>query len=136
MAYEGLLREKRERERWQGTTLVGPHRDDLLVTADGRALPSFASRGEHRSAVLSLKMAEAAWLTARVGEPPVFLLDDVLSELDPERRQILAARVARVGQALITATDAAMLPADPDQLLHVTAGAVREAACWTGSATS
>jgi DNA replication and repair protein RecF len=60
--------------------------------------------------------------------PPLLLLDDVLSELDPERRQILAARVARVGQALITATDAAMLPASPDQLLHVTAGAVREAA--------
>jgi recombinational DNA repair ATPase RecF len=52
----------------------------------------------------------------------------VLSELDPERRRILAARVAGVGQALITATDAAMLPAEPDQLLEVSAGVVRDAA--------
>ena len=108
--YESLLREKRERERWQGTTLVGPHRDDLLVTADGRALPSFASRGEHRSAVLSLKMAEAAWLTGRVGEPPVFLLDDVLSELDPGRRDALARAIPEDAQALITAATHAALP--------------------------
>jgi len=110
IAYESLLREKKERERWQGTTLVGPHRDDLLVTADGRALPSFASRGEHRSAVLSLKMAEAAWLTARVGEPPVFLLDDVLSELDPGRREALALAIPGDAQALVTAATHAALP--------------------------
>src|SRR3954471_23610500 len=101
-AYETLLVEKRERERWQGTTLVGPHRDDLLVTAGGRALPSFASRGEHRSAVLSLKLAEAAWLTSRVGEPPVFLLDDVLSELDPGRREALAAAIPTDAQAILS----------------------------------
>jgi DNA replication and repair protein RecF len=110
LEYEVLLREKRERERWQGTTLVGPHRDDLLVTASGRALPSFASRGEHRSAVLSLKLAEAAWLTARVGEPPVFLLDDVLSELDPGRREALAQAIPNDAQALITAATPTALP--------------------------
>jgi DNA replication and repair protein RecF len=110
VAYEGLLVEKRERERWQGTTLVGPHRDDLLVTADGRALPSFASRGEHRSAVLSLKIAEAAWLTERTGEPPVFLLDDVLSELDPGRREALAAAIPKDAQALLTAATHSALP--------------------------
>jgi DNA replication and repair protein RecF len=109
-AYKILLVEKRERERWQGTTLVGPHRDDLLVTANGRALPSFASRGEHRSAVLSLKLAEAAWLTSRVGEPPVFLLDDVLSELDPGRREALAAAIPDDAQALLTAASHSALP--------------------------
>jgi DNA replication and repair protein RecF len=109
-AYEALLREKRERERWQGTTLVGPHRDDLVVSSGGRMLPSFASRGEHRSAVLSLKIAEAAWLTARVGEPPVFLLDDVLSELDPGRREALALAIPSHAQALITAASPAALP--------------------------
>ena len=109
-AYEALLREKRERERWQGTTLVGPHRDDLLVTAAGRDLPSFASRGEHRSAVLSLKLAEAAWLTSRIGEPPVFLLDDVLSELDPGRREALALAIPPNGQALLTAATHSALP--------------------------
>ena len=109
-AYERLLVEKRERERWQGTTLVGPHRDDLLVTAGGRALPSFASRGEHRSAVLSLKLAEAAWLTSRVGETPVFLLDDVLSELDPGRREALAAAIPAGAQAFLTAATSGALP--------------------------
>ena len=109
-AYERLLREKRERERWQGTTLVGPHRDDLLVTADGRALPSFASRGEHRSAVLALKLAEATWLTAKVGEPPVFLLDDVLSELDTDRREALALAIPPDAQTLLTAATHTALP--------------------------
>ncbi len=126
-AYEGLLREKRDRERWQGTTLVGPHRDDLLVTANGRALPSFASRGEHRSAVLSLKVAEAAWLTSRVGEPPVFLLDDVLSELDPGRREALAAAIPTGAQALLTAATHGGLPdaiRDHAQLVSVSHGGV------------
>ena len=109
-AYERLLREKRDRERWQGTTLVGPHREDLLVTADGRALPSFASRGEHRSAVLALKLAEAAWLTSRVGEPPVFLLDDVLSELDAGRRETLALAIPADVQAFVTAATTTALP--------------------------
>ena len=108
--YERLLREKRERERWQGTTLVGPHRDDLLVTSDGRALPTFASRGEHRSAVLALKIAEAEWLASRVGEEPVFLLDDVLSELDPGRREALAAAIPEDAQALLTAATPTALP--------------------------
>ena len=109
-AYEVLLREKRDRERWQGTTLVGPHRDDLLVSGKGRALPSFASRGEHRSAVLSLKLAEAMWLTSRVGEPPVFLLDDVLSELDSGRREALARAIPEDAQALLTAATPTALP--------------------------
>jgi DNA replication and repair protein RecF len=109
-AYERLLREKRDRERWQGTTLVGPHRDDLLVTSGGRALPSFASRGEHRSAVLALKLAEAAWLASRIGEPPVFLLDDVLSELDTTRREALAAAIPEDAQAFLTAATTTALP--------------------------
>ncbi len=108
--YEGVLREKRDRERWQGTTLVGPQRDDLSVSAEGRALPSFASRGEHRSAVLALKLAEAAWLRSRTGEPPVFLLDDVLSELDGSRREALAAAIPDDAQAFLTAALATALP--------------------------
>jgi DNA replication and repair protein RecF len=76
--------------------------------------------------MLALLLAEAELITARRGIPPLLLLDDVLSELDPERRRILATRVAGAGQALITATDAAMLPAEPDQLLDVTPGEVRD----------
>jgi DNA replication and repair protein RecF len=108
--YQRVLREKRDRERWQGASLVGPQRDDLVVTSAGRMLPAFASRGEHRSAVLSLKIAEAAWLASRVGEQPVFLLDDVLSELDSARREALARAIPEDAQTLLTAAIATALP--------------------------
>jgi DNA replication and repair protein RecF len=109
-AYLALLGQKRDREVWQGTTLVGPHREDLAVSALGRALPTFASRGEQRSAVLSLKLAEAAWIRERVGELPVFLLDDVLSELDPGRRDALVDALPEDAQTLLTAAFEAGVP--------------------------
>ncbi|MHB8631116.1 MAG: DNA replication/repair protein RecF [Candidatus Limnocylindria bacterium] len=109
-AYRSLLEQKRDRELWQGTTLVGPHREDLVVSALGRALPTFASRGEQRSAVLSLKLAEAAWIRDRVGELPVFLLDDVLSELDPGRRDALVDALPDGAQTLLTAAFEAGVP--------------------------
>ena len=109
-AYQALLAQKRDRELWQGTTLVGPHREDLAVSALGRALPSFASRGEQRSAVLSLKLAEAAWIRDRIGELPVFLLDDVLSELDPGRRDALVDALPENAQTLLTAAFEAGVP--------------------------
>lgn len=109
-AYAALLQQKRERELWQGTTLVGPHREDLAVSAHGRPLPTFASRGEQRSAVLSLKLAEAAWIGERIGELPVFLLDDVLSELDPERRSALVDALPEGAQTLLTAAFEAGVP--------------------------
>ncbi|HEY8656544.1 MAG TPA: DNA replication/repair protein RecF [Candidatus Limnocylindria bacterium] len=109
-SYRALLASKRDRELWQGTTLVGPHREDLAVSAHGRPLPEFASRGEQRSAVLALKMAEAAWITERRGEAPVFLLDDVLSELDPRRRDALAEAIPPQAQALVTAAFPAGIP--------------------------
>ena len=126
-AYQALLGQKRDRELWQGTTLVGPHREDLAVSALGRALPSFASRGEQRSVVLALKIAEAAWLRARTATMPVFLLDDVLSELDPERRAHLAAALPADAQALITSALPAGLPAgllDRAALIPVSRGTV------------
>jgi DNA replication and repair protein RecF len=109
-SYGALLREKRERELWQGGTLVGPQRDDLTVSSGGRPLPSFASRGEHRTAILALKLAQASWITERVAEPPLFLLDDVLSELDAERRGRLAGAVPQEAQCLMTAAVPAGLP--------------------------
>lgn len=111
-----LLQEKRQRELWQGTTLVGPHRDDLAVTGGGRPLASFASRGEQRSAVLALKIAEAGWLCERTGDPPIFLLDDVLSELDPGRREALIGALPAGAQTLLTAALPAGLP--PAVLSH------------------
>ena len=110
VAYRRLVEEKREKEMWQGTTLVGPHREDLAVSSGGRDLPSFASRGEHRSVVLALKLAEAEWLRARTGSTPVFLLDDVLSELDADRRQRLVEAIPADAQALLTSALPAGLP--------------------------
>jgi DNA replication and repair protein RecF len=117
-----------ERDLERGVTSLGPHLDDVVLAAGARDLRSFGSQGEQRLALLALLLAEAETIADRTGVPPLLLLDDVLSELDPERRRILAARVRSAGQALVTATDAAMLPAAPDQLLEVTPGAVLEAA--------
>jgi DNA replication and repair protein RecF len=108
--YRRLIVEKRERERWQGTTLVGPHREDLAVATGERPLPSFASRGEQRSAILALKLAEAEWIRTRVGELPVFLLDDVLSELDTAHREALCRALPANAQALLTAAVLASIP--------------------------
>jgi DNA replication and repair protein RecF len=116
------------RDLERGATSLGPHLDDVVLAAGGRDLRSFGSQGEQRLALLALLLAEAETIVDRTGVPPLLLLDDVLSELDPGRRQILAARVRGAGQALVTATDAAMLPASPDQLLEVTPGTVLEAA--------
>ena len=109
-AFHTLVVEKRDRELWQATTLVGPHREDLIVSGDGRPFASFASRGEQRSAVLALKLAEAEWLRGRSDDPPIFLLDDVLSELDPGRREALVAALPADAQTLLTAALPAGLP--------------------------
>jgi DNA replication and repair protein RecF len=114
-----------ERDLDRGVTSLGPHLDDVLVASAGRDLRSFGSQGEQRLAVLALLLAEAELLQERQGVPPLLLLDDVLSELDPERRRILAGRVATFGQTLVTATDAAVLPVEPAQLLLVSPGEVR-----------
>jgi DNA replication and repair protein RecF len=120
-ALEGRL----DRDVDRGVTGVGPHVDDVLVSAGGRDLRGFGSQGEQRLAVLALLLAEADAVADRRGVPPLLLLDDVLSELDPSRRRILAERVAGRGQTLVTATDPAMLPADADQLVEVDAGTAR-----------
>ena len=95
----------------------------MAIVAGERDLRSFGSQGEQRLSVLSLLLAEADLLAERGPAPPLLLLDDVLSELDPERRAILAARVRKAGgQTLLTATSAAALPDTPDQLITVTPG--------------
>ena len=98
------LAETAEKEVWNGTTLVGPHRDDLSFSLDGRELTTFASRGQQRTAILALKLAELDLLSALDGRPPLLLLDDVFSELDPVRRGHLVRRIAELPQAFITTT--------------------------------
>jgi DNA replication and repair protein RecF len=100
------LRETAEKEVWNGATLVGPHRDDLVFVAAARDLALFASRGQQRTAILALKLAELDLLTELDGRPPLLLLDDVFSELDPERRAHLVRRIGSLPQALVTTTSA------------------------------
>jgi len=132
MTYEGepptveLLDARLDRDLERGATGLGPHLDDVVLTSGTRDLRNFGSQGEQRLTVLALLLAEAELIAERRGFAPLLLLDDVLSELDPARRRILAARVATAGQALITATDPAMLPAEPGQLLEVTPGEVHD----------
>ena len=83
---------------------MGPHRDDLAFALDGRELASFASRGQQRTAILALKLAELDLLAALDGRPPLLLLDDVFSELDPARRAHLVRRIATLPQAFVTTT--------------------------------
>jgi len=113
-----------EKDVERGLTGLGPHLDDVTVRSGERELRSFGSQGEQRLAVLSLLLAEAEVLAERRGVPPLVLLDDVLSELDGTRRRILAERIGRIGQTIVTATDAEALPLEPAQLLEVTPGAV------------
>jgi len=125
--FKEALAEGREREVAQGTTLVGPHRDDFTFSVGGANLATFGSRGQQRLATLALKLAEARFMEERTGEPPVLLLDDVLSELDPARRRYLTERIERHTQAIITTADLAAFEADfleGSRVLRVARGAV------------
>jgi DNA replication and repair protein RecF len=121
------LEERLERDVERGSTGLGPHLDDVALVSRSRDLRSFGSQGEQRLTVLALLLAEAELIAERRGVPPLLLLDDVLSELDPGRRGILADSVLGTGQTLVTATEASMLPVGPAQLLVVSPGEVRAA---------
>ena len=133
MTYEGepptvaALEARLERDLERGATGLGPHLDDILLTSGARDLRSFGSQGEQRLTVLALLLAEATLIADRRGFAPLLLLDDVLSELDPNRRRVLAERVLGAGQTLITTTEASSLPVAAAQLLEVSPGSVRAA---------
>jgi DNA replication and repair protein RecF len=115
------LEARLQRDIDRGATSLGPHLDDVVIASGERDLRRFGSQGEQRLAVLSLLLAEAELLET----PPLLLLDDVLSELDPGRRKVLAERVAQMGQTMITATHASALPAEPAQVVEVEPGTAR-----------
>jgi DNA replication and repair protein RecF len=104
-AFRRALAERRREEIARGMTLVGPHRDELRFFANGLDLGEYGSRGQQRTAVLALKLAQAEWMREHTGEAPVLLLDEVLAELDPNRRQCLLRFIARANQVIITTTD-------------------------------
>jgi DNA replication and repair protein RecF len=113
------LEERVDRDLERGATGLGPHLDDLGVLAAGRDLRTFGSQGEQRLAVLALLLGEAELLEERRGTRPLLLLDDVLSELDSDRRRTLAERLRAGGQALITSASRGALPGEPAQLLEI-----------------
>jgi DNA replication and repair protein RecF len=104
-AYLAKLRSERGQDIGRGVTQVGPHRDDLHFLVDGIDMTLYGSRGQQRTAALSTKLAEIELMRQITGETPVLLLDDVMSELDAERRGHVLNMIANVGQALATTTD-------------------------------
>jgi DNA replication and repair protein RecF len=126
------LAETADREVWNGATLAGPHRDDVAFLLDGREMQGAASRGQQRSAILALKLAELDLIERLDGRPPLLLLDDVFSELDPARRAHLVRRIAALPQAFVTTTTLADL--DPELRAHGTPWRVEPGAGDHGAA--
>jgi DNA replication and repair protein RecF len=125
-ALEAALAANVDAELRRKTTLVGPHRDDVRLTIDGRPLDAFGSQGQQRTAVLALKVAEYETMRSRAGDAPILLLDDVLSELDAERAGGFLAAVGTFEQAFLTTTD---LPARFDDAARFRISAATIAPC-------
>jgi DNA replication and repair protein RecF len=122
------LAERVESDLERGFTGHGPHRDDLALLREGRELRAYGSQGEQRLALLALLLAERETLTETRGAVPLMILDDVMSELDPDRRALLAGMLRERGQGVITTTDLAHVPGGDDPgvaRLTVAGGAVR-----------
>ena len=128
MYLEKLLALQKEEIR-RGVTTIGPHRDDLLFSANEIDLGMYGSRGQIRTAVMALKLAEVHWLHEKTGELPVLLLDETLAELDEERRGQLLAELAANSQSIMTTTDLDLFKPDfVEQCVvwHLQDGAIRE----------
>jgi DNA replication and repair protein RecF len=113
--FRSRLRQSAREDAEKGMTGQGPHRDDLELGLDGEGLRPFASQGQQRSAVLALKLAELQVLQEETGEPPVLLLDDVMSELDARRRNALVEGMGSA-QVFVTCTDASHVGGDMKEL--------------------
>ena len=108
-AFQEALTASRDRERAQGSTVVGPHRGDFKLLVDGVDMGTYASRGQARTIALALRLAEAAHLATTREERPIVLLDDILSELDEVRREKVLEKASQYHQMIITTTDLDLL---------------------------
>lgn len=119
-AFQRQLLDRRAEELARGVTVCGPHRDDLRFISNAIDLGDFGSRGQVRTTLLSLKLAEVAWMRVKTNEWPVLLLDETLAELDPQRRTDLMTVLQDCEQSVLTTTD----------LTQFTAGFVQESTIW------
>lgn len=121
------LKECRIQDIARSTTSVGPHRDDLFFSVNGNDLRIFGSQGQQRTGVLALKLAEIEYMKSEMGEYPILLLDDVLSELDKERRKYLVDTIKDRVQTFITTTgvDNIDIPFDKTDIIYVNKGQIR-----------
>jgi len=125
---QGLARclsECRNDDVRRGSSTVGPHRDDIELSINGLPARTHASQGEQRTLALALRLAAHRLITTEIGSPPVLILDDVLSELDPHRSAALL-RHFPLGQVLITSAGVLPKTAHPDTLVHIAGGTIRE----------
>ena len=130
--YNKMLCEGHARDIARAATGVGPHLDDLVLRVGGMSLRSYGSQGQQRTGALALKLAELFYLQENIGEAPILLLDDVMSELDADRRRALLDFIRHEHiQTFITATDAAYFPAERmGTYRYVEAGTVRDEKSW------
>lgn len=125
--YRSKLLALRQNDIWRGSTSVGPHRDDLVLSVNNINLRTFGSQGQQRTGVLALKLAELEFIKSETGEYPILLLDDVMSELDASRRQHLIAFIKDRVQTFITATEKKYFPDDEfGKFHHVRNGTIVE----------
>jgi DNA replication and repair protein RecF len=120
------IRRNRSREIQRGTTLYGPHRDDLEIILNGENTKMYGSQGQQRTSVLSMKLAEIDLMKEESGDYPVLLLDDVLSELDDRRKEYLLNSIGTM-QTFITCTDKRFFKRNTNQcaFFYVENGIVR-----------
>jgi DNA replication and repair protein RecF len=121
-ALRGALDRARAVDLERGITSLGPHRDDLSIILGGADTRLYASQGEQRTLALALRLAERDAVAGAAGEEPILLLDDVFSELDPDRRVQLSRLVATTGQTVVTATTAESVPMRGGLVLAVEGG--------------
>lgn len=122
--FQTVLKTAEPAELARGMTIIGPHRDDWQFWIDGHRLASFGSRGQQRSAILALKLAEITWMEKVTDDAPILLLDEVVAELDQKRRALLLSYIRKSGQTILTATDPGMFTAD--FLRHATSMSVAD----------
>ena len=127
--YREFLKQYRESDIRRGSTSIGPHRDDFSIFSSGIDLCTYGSRGQIRTALLSLKLAEIEWMKEHTGTAPLLLLDEILAELDERRSTDLLNRLESYDQAILTTTDQAHFPKSFEEnntIWQVSRGVIRK----------